>query len=72
MAAREGSGVSMSKLAHSSEEHMAEIERRAAIEAGELRKCSTCGAEGFVDDPECPLDAVHCEFYTVTKATGAT
>lgn len=57
----------MSKLAHSNDETMAEIERRAAIEAGELRKCRTCEAENFVDDPDCPNDSVHCEFYTVTK-----
>lgn len=56
----------MSKLAHSSDEHMAALERRAAIEAGELRKCRICEAEGFVDDPECPKDAAHCEIYTVT------
>lgn len=57
----------MSKLAHSNDETMAEIERRAAIEAGELRKCQNCGAEGIIDPPECPLDAVHCNFYTVRK-----
>ena len=57
----------MSKLAHSSDKYMAEIERRAAIEEGLLRKCRICEAEDVNDDPECPLDAAHCEFYTVTK-----
>lgn len=57
----------MSKLAHSNDETMAEIERREAIEAGVLRKCKTCEAESVMDDPDCPLDSVHCNFYTVTK-----
>jgi hypothetical protein len=56
----------MSKLAHSHDGYMAEIERYDAIQAGELRKCKTCGAEACVDNPDCPLNAVHCEFYTVT------
>ena len=55
----------MSKLAHSSDAHMAEVERREAIEAGLLRKCRVCDAENIMDDPECPNDAAHCEFYTV-------
>lgn len=41
------------------------MERRLAIEEGLLRKCRTCEAENINDDPECPNDAVHCEFYTV-------
>jgi hypothetical protein len=50
----------MSKLAHSDEAGMAELERRAAIEAGELYRCLVCGAENFVDQPDCPRGGVHC------------
>lgn len=57
----------MSKLAHSSDVHMVEIERREAIKEGLLRKCSVCEAEEINDDPECPNDAAHCEFYTVRE-----
>lgn len=57
----------MSKLAHSSDTHMAEIERCAAIEAGELTCCTVCEAEGILDPPECPLDCVHCNIVTVEK-----
>lgn len=55
----------MSKLAHSSDEHMAEIERRAAIDAGELRRCTVCEAENTIDNPECPRDGIHCNIVTV-------
>ena len=61
----------MSKLAHSSAEHMAEIERRAAIEAGELRRCIVCEAENFIDDPDCPRDGVHCNVITVRPLPGS-
>lgn len=55
----------MSKLAHSDDATMAEIERNHARDNGDLRKCRTCEVESIVDDPECPLDSVHCEFFTV-------
>jgi hypothetical protein len=55
----------MSKLAHSNAETMAQIEHHAARDNGELRRCAICGAENIIDDPDCPLDGVHCEFFTV-------
>jgi hypothetical protein len=60
----------VSKLAHSNDETMAQIERDAARDEGNLRRCSVCGAEGIVDNPDCPLDGVHCEFYTVPPTVG--
>lgn len=55
----------MSKLAHSDEKTMAEIERDTAREDGNLRRCRMCGAENIIDDPECPRGGTHCDFYTV-------
>ena len=60
----------MSKLAHSNDETMAQIERDWARDQGDLRKCRTCDAENIMEDPECPNDGVHCEFYTVTPQVG--
>lgn len=60
----------MSRLATSHEATMAVIERAAAREAGELRRCATCGAENIVDDPDCPRGAVGCNVFTVRPTVG--
>lgn len=60
----------MSKLAHSDDATMALIERNAAREAGNLRRCRTCRAENIFDDPICPDGGVGCEFFTVSPTTG--
>jgi hypothetical protein len=60
----------MSKLAHSSDEHMAQIERDIARENGDLRRCRSCYAENIIDDPECPRGGVCCDIYTVPPTTG--
>jgi hypothetical protein len=44
---------------------MAEIERRAAQDAGELRRCTLCEAENIVDDPDCPRGGIGCNVVTV-------
>lgn len=56
----------MSKLAHSHEPTMHEIERKAAIQNFDLRRCSTCGAENVIDEPDCPRGGVGCNVVTVT------
>jgi hypothetical protein len=61
----------MSKFAPSDDASMAEIERRAAIEAGELYRCTVCEAEQIGDPPVCPTDAVHCNVVTVKPKMGA-
>lgn len=50
----------MSKLAHSDPRGMEEIEWRKAVEAGEVYRCFTCGAQNFCDPPDCPRGGVHC------------
>ena len=55
----------MSKLSHSSDEFMRQIERDAAIRDGNLRRCTICEAENIVDDPDCPRGAVGCNVVTV-------
>jgi hypothetical protein len=49
---------------------MDQIERNAAREAGELRRCSVCEAEQIGDDPICPDGGVGCEFYIVPPTMG--
>lgn len=61
----------MSKLAHSCDETMAQIERDAARDEGLLRRCRTCEAENIMDDPECPRGGVGCEFFTVPPTMGS-
>lgn len=60
----------MSKLAHSDEATMAVIERDAAREAGDLRRCALCGAENIIDDPDCPVEGGQCEVFTVQPQKG--
>jgi hypothetical protein len=60
----------MSKLAHSNDETMVEIDRNAAREAGELRRCSICEAENISDDPVCPRGGIGCEIETVAPTMG--
>lgn len=55
----------MSKLAHSCDETMQEIERRMAIEDGVLLKCMVCGAENILDPPDCPRGCIGCDVVTV-------
>jgi hypothetical protein len=61
----------MSKLAHSSDEHMAQIERRAAQDAGELYRCTICEAEQIGDPPVCPRGAPNCNIINVAPTVGA-
>ena len=61
----------MSKLAHSDDASMAEIERNAAREAGELYRCTVCEAEQIGDPPVCPTDAIHCNVVIVKPKTGS-
>lgn len=50
----------MSKLSHSCDVTMAQIERAAAIDAGELFRCRLCDAEQIGDPPVCPTDSIGC------------
>ena len=61
----------MSKLSHSNDAPMAEIERNAAREAGKLYRCTVCEAEQIGDPPVCPIDAIHCNFVIVRPTMGA-
>lgn len=59
----------MSKLAHSNDATMAEIERNHARDQGDLRRCTTCSAENIIDDPDCPRGGVGCNVITIQPTT---
>ena len=61
----------VSKLAHSDDAIMAEIERNTAREAGELYHCTICEAEQIGDPPVCPTDSIHCNVVTVKPKYGS-
>lgn len=60
----------MSKLAHSCDETMAQIEADNARENGDLRRCLTCFAQNIVDNPVCRRGGVGCDVITVPPTMG--